>query len=148
MVVVIAIPLFMILGFIMTPLLPASALGTPGIGAGMVGLLVFAIVFVVLGYLSLRWGVALVGTALGNSMSFADAWRATQSLSNVIVGVAVLLLAINVLAEFVHYLIPNALYLIGALLELAVTWLTMMLGISILTTIYGHTVEGRPLMTD
>jgi len=35
----------------------------------------------------------------------------------------------------------------GSLLNTASQWITMMVGVSILTTLYGHLVEGRELPT-
>jgi hypothetical protein len=35
---------------------------------------------------------------------------------------------------------------LGVLVDIFVQWLTLMVGVSILTTLYGHVIEGRPLI--
>lgn len=147
LVMVVALPIFLILGTIMMPFAGAGGMpADPSAGLPLAGLLVFALATVVLTFLSLRWGVALVGTALGKPIGFSDAWRATKPISGVIFGVAAILMLINTLPGFILTPITQAVPIIGTVLQLMLTWLTMMLGISILTTLYGHVIEERPLV--
>lgn len=141
-ILLVAIPLFFLVGIVASPLMGNGPGGMP-----IVGMLVFGVVSVLLSVLSLRLGVALVGTALGKPMSFGAAWSATAKVNGVIVNVAILLVLINTLPGALLTPVSMALPIIGAVLQLALTWLSMMLGVSILTTLYGHVIEDRPLIS-
>ena len=51
--------------------------------------------------------------------------------------------------NFVATLIPSVLFsnlpFVAGAMNIAIQWLSMMIGVSVLTTIYGHVIEGRPL---
>lgn len=136
-----AIPLFLVIGLVAAPFIGDGTGGTP-----VVATLIFGVAFVLLSVVSLRLGVALVGTALGKPMTFGESWAATAPINGVIVNVALLLVVINVVPGIILTPLTQALPLVGSVLELALTWLTMMLGVSILTTLYGHVIEDRPLV--
>ncbi len=138
----VAIPLFFVLGLIMAPFLSAPSAGLP-----LVGTIVFGLASVLLSFLSLRLGVSLVGTALGKPLRFSDAWAATGKISGVILNVSLLLVVINILPNAIIAPLTLALPIIGTVLQLALTWLTMMLSVSLLTTLYGHVIENRPLIS-
>lgn len=145
---VVAIPLFLILGTVLMPLMGGAGLPPdPTASTPFVAIIIFAIAMILLTILSLRWGVALVGTALGKPLGFKQAWDATKPISGVIVSVAIILGLINIVPGQIISMIYNASGILGAILEICLTWLTMMLGISILTTIYGHVIENRPLVS-
>jgi len=91
----------------------------------------------------LRWSLVLPGTAVGKPTGVGESWRQTAPLSGTIVGTSVLLMAINLLVGFVA--LPFGASPIGTLLSLAGNWFTLMVGLSVLTTLYGHIVEGRTL---
>ena len=55
--------------------------------------------------------------------------------------VIVLSFGVNLIVSTLFSSIP----IIAGILQFVVQWTSMMVGISILTTIYGHVVEGRPL---
>jgi len=59
--------------------------------------------------------------------------------------VTVLLVLINVVPDLLISGIILGVPVIGFIISIMLSWLTMMLGISILTTIYGHVIEGRDL---
>lgn len=141
---VIIIPLVLVFAIIGVPFIEA-----PGVSASfsVVGI-IMAIVFIVFFFvLSLRLGVALVGTALGKPMTFGAAWRATKTINKTIIGVAVILGVLNILAGTILTALGAMTPLLGSILSLGLNWLTMMIGISILTTIYGHVIEERPLIS-
>lgn len=108
-------------------------------------LLINALVAIPFSYVALRWGIALVGTALGEPLGFFEAWGKSKSVAGVLVGVVLILFVINGLPQFVSLALRD-LPFVQLLIDLAMGWLTMMLGISILTTLYGHVIEGRPLV--
>lgn len=138
----VAIPLFLVLGLVAAPFVGNGTGGLP-----FIGVLIFGLASVLLTYLSLRLGVALVGTALAKPMAFREAWSASSNISGVIFSLSVLIMAINIVPGVILGPISMTLPIIGVALELALTWLTMMLGISVLTTLYGHVIENRPLVS-
>ena len=145
---VVSIPLFLLLSAAIMPVMGGVGMAPdPTADVPLVAIVIFAIAAVLLAILSLRWGVALVGTALGKPLGFFEAWRATKPISGVIVGVAIILALINIVPGQIISMVYNVSGLLGLLLEIALTWLTMMLGISILTTLYGHVIEERPLVS-
>jgi len=102
---------------------------------------------VLLGMLTLNWrlSAALPGAAVEGGHGLADALAATRgqwptllALSAIYLGAAV---AVGLLVGLLSFL-P----VIGALVELAANWAGMMVGLSVLTTLYGHYIEGRPLV--
>lgn len=102
---------------------------------------------VLLGMLTLNWrlSAALPGAAVEGGHGLADALAATRgqwptllALSAIYLGAAV---AVGLLVGLLSF-IP----VIGALVELAANWAGMMVGLSVLTTLYGHYIEGRPLV--
>ncbi len=103
----------------------------------------FSLGFVGFTYLWLRWGIALVGTAVEKPMRMRDAWRATRASRGTVLGVSVFIVVINRIAEtlitaFGHIPLP-----VDVLASAALVWITALMGISALTTLYGYCVEGR-----
>ncbi|MEL6570512.1 MAG: hypothetical protein AAFQ64_02565 [Pseudomonadota bacterium] len=115
-------------------------------GAGFGAMLLFSLIAIPVSYVAMRWGVALVSTALGQQMGFFEAWGKTKPVALIALGVVVILMAINLLLQSIVTVL-SPLPLISDLIGIATSWLTMMLSISILTTIYGHVIEGRPLVS-
>jgi len=142
-IMLVAIPLVLILGVLTVPL---ASVGAGEGGFSIVAILTFMMVFVLISVVSLRLGVALVGTALGQPMPFRDAWSSTAPVNGTIIGVAVLLGILNAVVSLVLIPMTYAIPLIASIISLAINWLTMMVGISILTTLYGHVIEKRPLL--
>lgn len=101
------------------------------------GLLIMAVTIV----LPLRIGLGLPAAALGGLMSTAESWRRTAPAWG-----AILVLA--VLAALLDYLLSLLAALPAALrlpLSLVVDWFVLMVSVAVLTTLYGHLVEGRRL---
>lgn len=121
------------------------AFNAAGGGAKIVGSLlwlVFVLVPVIL--LSLRLSPVLPAAALGEPMGIKGAWAATAGAWPDLLGLA----AVAGLASILIDLPP--LIGIGSLpfvmvWSLLSAWVKMMVGASILTTVYGHYVERRPL---
>ena len=135
----IAIPVSMLLGLLFFPLMGASA--EPGIFA-----FIFALVLgSILGFLWFRWAISLPAKAVGEDMTFSTAWATTAPLAGIIFQVTLITVALNLAASFLLAFALNEIPAVSLVLELAVNWLSTMIGISVLTTLYGHLVEGRPL---
>ncbi|MCY1126455.1 hypothetical protein OU426_06260 [Frigidibacter sp. RF13] len=108
--------------------------------------LVARVLFVVpLVFLVLRLSVSLPAAALGESSGIGDGWRAT-------IGQAADLLALSVILVVFGSLLalPGKLFLppgglVPAIWAALIGWVQMMVWASVLTTLYGHYIEGRAL---
>ncbi|RYG91344.1 hypothetical protein EU803_09635 [Loktanella sp. IMCC34160] len=142
-VVVIAIPLFFIVG-----LLGAGVMmGGGGMGGAMVvGTIIGLGIGAVLTWLWFRFAIVLPGTAIGKPMKAGEGWNATKALSGTIFQASLIIVGINIVASLVVGVVSAGVPILGAILNLGVTWVTLMVGASLLTTLYGHIVEGRPLI--
>jgi len=121
-----------------------------GIFAGLMlsSMVAFVIINAVLGTLFgwvwLRLAIVLPGTALGKPIPIGEAWRTSGRMSGAIMQAAFILVVLNLLTGLVFGTALGG-NIIGDILNLIVTWVTMMVGISMLTTLYGHLIEGRAL---
>ena len=140
-----AILLILIISMIAIPLLFVVAIISAAIP--FLALPLFAIALTLLGFVGLKMGVSLVGTALGKQMPAGEVWKATDRINGDIFGVVVLLVLFNTIPGFILTGLSSVVPIIGFVLSIALNWLTTMIGISILTTIYGHVIEDRPLVS-
>lgn len=113
---------------------------------GMFGPFLLVIPGAILTFLWFRIGLALPSIAVGKPISMGQAWSASSGMSGTILGVAFLLMLINGAASIVVDQIAPIAGIIAFVLELVLQWVTLMLGVSILTTLYGHLIENRPLI--
>lgn len=133
---VLAIPIGLMAGIV---LFPFAAGGQPGfLGAILFGL----VLYLPLAYVGYRISPILPSAALGQRMPLRDAWYATATSGSAFV----VLTLVSVLAALLAQAPAGVLGgLLGAIWLFVVQWATILVGASILTTIYGHYVEGRPL---
>lgn len=136
----IALPLLFIVGLFIGP---AAAAGVSGFS--FFALVMGFIVGIVLTYFWFRWAVILPSTAVGKPMGLSEAWSQTAAISSTIFQTAVIVTALKIAASTLVSLFYVALPLVAFACDLVVNWATLMVGVSILTTLYGHVVEGRPL---
>lgn len=120
----------------------AGLLGSTG---GMIGMLLGLLVTLVpIFVLTLRFCAALPAAALGEPLGLRGAWEATD-------GATLDFLALAVIAGVASFILDLPSHLFMGAMPLAMgwavisAWLKTMVGASILTTIYGHYVERRPL---
>ena len=88
----------------------------------------------------------LPAAAIGESLGVKAAWAATAQISGAVL-VAVLILAISAIGiglVIVFGLFPISISL-GMAMIAVLQWAYSMVGISILTTVYGISVQGRSL---
>lgn len=131
------VPLSMIAGLILAGLgLTQNALASLVVGF-FLGL--------ILTFIWLRLAIALPGVAIAKAMTNRAAWDATKPMADDIFSAAAILVGFNtgisVLADLV-FPAGWAYYIVIILIN----WFTMMVGISLLTTLYGHLIEKRPLV--
>ena len=112
-------------------------------GAALAGLVAVGLSFAVF-YAVLRFSLHLPAAAVGHYMGAFESWAVTAPAKNAILTAAILLS----LLQGVLGVVASALNLAGVaglLLALIVNWFSTVLGLSILTALYGHIVEKRPL---
>lgn len=131
--------MFMVMTFlsiIVGMILPLTGQGAVGIVALIIG--------TVLTYVWLRSALILPAVAVGEELKLRDAWSVSAPRSRAIFGVALILVGLNLMVGMGQQaLIPPG--AVAVVVSLAVGWVTLMVGTSILTTLYGHLVQNRPL---
>ena len=118
-----------------------SAVG--GSGSWVIGLAGFGL-GILLSYAVLRFSLVLPAAALGRPMSLGESWRATQEARDTVLVTALLLALLQFVLSLVGQALPLA-GLPGVLLSLIAGWASLMVGLSVLTALYGVLVEGRPV---
>ncbi len=136
-----AIPLSFIVGFLFAGMITVSG-QLPVFPTLLAGLMLGTAI----GYLWFRMAICLPAKAVHDDLTFGAAWGATADLSGTIFGVTVIIVALNVFVGAALGLAVSGAPLLSAILEVAINWLSTMVGISVLTTLYGHLIEGRPLV--
>ncbi len=126
-----------------------------GVVAGFVGGLLFGVfgvrLFMTIGalgpalYVLYRLSPVLPAVALGRSMSFAQARAATEPANAAIMQLAAIGMALGLVVQIPVFLNDQPASIMGLIYSNVLGWVYMMTGVSILTTIYGHYVEGRDL---
>ena len=132
----------MVLGMIVGTLFGRLMMGGPF----MAMLLMAVMVQVPLIFLGLRLSAALPGTALGSNLPFLAGWQATEGewrpLLQLSALMALALWVVNMLSWFVF----GGFGPLATIWQLIAGWPITMVGLSILTTLYGHYIEKRPLV--
>ncbi len=129
----------MIVGVIAMPLFSA--------GAGLFGMmLVGVLVQVPMIFFGLRLATALPGAALGVEHGFGAGWAATAEDWKTILQLSVILAAVMLVLNLVGWLVFGGFGLLAQLWQLIIGWPVMLVGLSVLTTLYGHYIQKRPLV--
>jgi len=131
--------LFMVTGAILLGLVASMAAVIPAV-ALIIGFAV-GLAMVVIFY---RLSVILPAAALGQSMSLTQALEHTRGATVTIVIIALSLFMTELAIQTVTLLL-SFIPVVGVLASIAATMFTTMLGISILTTLYGYYIEKREL---
>lgn len=116
-------------------------------GGMIIGLLLITVlVQIPMIFIGLRLATALPAAALGVSLPFMAGWQATTGEWRAILQLAVImglvLWVINLTGVFVF----GGFGMMAQLWQFIIGWPVMMIGLSILTTLYGHYIEKRPLV--
>lgn len=116
---------------------------TPGqTGSSMILGLLAGIAFV---WIALRFSITLPAAAMGQRMGLLQSWIVSAPMSGAILSVAALLSLINVATSVTLSLLLPGPGPAGLLLETCVFLAEGIIFVSVLTTLYGHLVEKRPL---
>ena len=132
--------------------------------AGLLGALLppLAILVLLAGTVALvvvfyRLATILPAGAVERPMGLGEAWSATSGASGAILLVAVLTVALSLALQLPGLLVGGGLGAVGdpaaaatgglisVIYGVVVQWILLMVGISVLTVLYGHFVEDRPL---
>lgn len=92
-----------------------------------------------------RLSASLPGLALDQQTAFADGWVATTGETETILILAFFTGLIGIVLGAPLALMPPG-SVVALLWELAAGWVQLMVSASILTTLYGHYIEKRPLL--
>lgn len=131
-----------IAGFVFVPLFG----GTIGSQPFLLGAVIALLIYVPVGVVLMRLSAALPGVALEGGVSVFTGWRATVGQTSTILGVVLLTVISFVILSLPSFFLFAPGSLPGIIWQFATQWVQVMVGVSILTTLYGHFVEGRPLV--
>nr|WP_283254957.1 hypothetical protein [Marivita sp. GX14005] len=111
---------------------------------GLIGLMTLAIVGAA-AYLFFRLGVMLPAAAIGADLRLAEAWAATRGQSGPILVLALIVVGASVLIQLPSFFNDDPSSIINLVYALVMNWFATMIGISVLTTLYGYFIEGRSI---
>lgn len=133
-----AIPVTLAMGLLATLLVAGLPLGLAGLLVGIGGGIVFV-------WIALRVSVVLPAAALARPMTIRESWATTAPLSGPLWGLALLLTGLNALVGLLLPFVIPPLPVFAAAIHTVVFVAEGLIFISVLTTLYGHLVEGRSL---
>jgi hypothetical protein len=138
--ILIAIPTGIVAGLVSAPFVSQN----PGTGALVALLIIGTLVAAFLSWVWLRLGLILPAAAVGKPMGMGESWSATARISGAIFVAALIMFAISGVVSFLLASVFGE-GTAGTILGLIVNWISVMVGISVLTTLYGHLVEDREM---
>lgn len=137
--IVVGMVLGMIVGLVAMPLMAR--------GGGLFALLLmFLLVQVPMIFLGLRLAATLPGAALGSDHPAMAGWQATAGDWRVILELAVMLALAVAAINLIDLFIFGGVTVLAQIWQVIAGWPIMMVGLSVLTTLYGHYIEKRPLV--
>jgi hypothetical protein len=104
------------------------------------------IVVIPLVAIGMRLSASLPAAALGEPHGIGAGWKATAGQSGTLIALAVLIAVAGVLVDLPGMLVMAVASPLGIVWLLATGWLKLMVGVSVLTTLYGHYIEGRAIL--
>ncbi|WP_323767818.1 hypothetical protein [Antarctobacter sp.] len=96
-------------------------------------------------YLFFRFGVMLPAGAIDRKLTLREAWAATGKEHGTVVVLALIVVGFSVLVQLPAWLNPDPKSLINLVYSVVVGWFATMIGVSVLTSLYGLCVEGRDI---
>lgn len=131
------------------PLIPLALLnGIIGVadGAVIVGLIVSVAGILALSIMTMRLMTLLPGAALGDALSIQDMWQVTKGQNRTFLGLSILLFLIAIPFQLISRSLSQISIVFSGIWDIVSDYALLMLGLSVLTTLYGHYVEKRPLV--
>ena len=112
--------------------------GLMGALTGLLGSLVFI-------WLALRFSICLPAAAIGAALPLRDSWQATASVSGPLWALALLFSGLNTIFFLLTGILMPGANVVSIVGQTAIYLIEGLLFISVLTTLYGHLMEGRSL---
>ena len=116
------------------------AMGLPGL-AVLVGLAIVVLAV----YIFLRLGAILPAAAIGERLTLGEAWAATKGESGTILTLALIGAGVSLIVQLPTLVAGPEATVLNLVYGLVVNWFATMIGISVLTTFYGHYIEKRAI---
>ncbi len=138
-VILIAIALGFIAGFL------GAILTRAGVNRTLVVAIITIVLYVPLLIIAYRLSLILPSSALGPRIAIGEAWSATANASGTVLILAIVSVAVSALLNWLTAMLLVAAPVAGFVLQLIVQWGLVMVGVSILTTIYGLFIQKRSL---
>ena len=92
----------------------------------------------------MRFGLILPAAAVGERMTLKESWNETIPVStDILVPVVVLAIGVSIVSSAVNVVFGAS--VIGLVASALVYWIQILLNLSLMTTVYGMQIEGRPL---
>lgn len=127
-------------GVVVGPIFGGMMMGS----SSMIGLVVFLlIVQIPIVFVGLRLCTGLPAQALGQNNAILAGWNATKGQSADMISLAVITTVASVIIGLPGGFVLTG--ILGQIWALVFGWVQMMVGVSLLTTLYGHYIEARPL---
>ena len=137
--IVLAIPLGIVAALIAAPFFSMT-------GPSVIGMLIIMVVtYVPLAVLAYRLSTSLPAMALDEGGSFLAGWDATKGENGAIAVLAVISVLLMFVGSMIGIFVFSKLLILSLAWAFAFNWLVAMVGVSILTTLYGHYIEKRAL---
>lgn len=135
-----AVPILTALGVLasLTGMQTTPGQSGPSVILGILGGIAFI-------WVALRFSITLPAAAMGQRMGLLQSWMISAPLSGAIFGIAALLSLLSVTITVLLSLVFPSDGPAGLLFETCVFLLEGIVFVSVLTTLYGHLVEKRPL---
>ncbi|WP_156317516.1 hypothetical protein [Cypionkella psychrotolerans] len=125
----------------------ASIIMSPSKGVSfVVGTLLIYVILLPIGALALRLSTMLPGAALRAGVPVFSGWEATKGETGTFIALVVLWAVIAGLIQVIGTYVFGSFFILAFAWQVLSEWVILMVGISILTTLYGHYVEKRPLV--
>ena len=92
-----------------------------------------------------RIGLILPAAALGERLTLRESWQASGQDDKAILVLALIVMGARLLIELPAMIDGSTGTVVSLIYGIVVNWFVTMIGISVLTTLYGHFVEGRSI---
>lgn len=123
-------------------LVPGAVFGVASPTLGSLFLLIGVIGAILIFY---RLVPMLPAAAIGRRMKFAEAWAATEGANGTIVAIILILAVIQYVLQLAFGTLASIAPMLEVVASMGFTFFLGLVNVSILTTFYGHYVEGRSI---
>jgi hypothetical protein len=82
---------------------------------------------------------------MGNRLTLSETWDATKGESATILTLAMIVVGASIVIQLPSWFNEDPSSIINLVYSIVVNWFATIIGISVLTTLYGHFVEKRPI---